>query len=115
MGNGDGNAKIIDLVAGVARLGGKIDTLTARFDAHVSRTDDERVALFTGRRENASNIAAIEATYVRRKDFSKHEEQQREDITALRDAINRTQVRVAGIVTAGTVAWALIALWLKQS
>lgn len=77
-----------ELVAGQARLEGKIETLTARLEAHLGRTGDEIRALFASRSEHDDLIAAIRIDYVPKSDFQRFQNENRDEHEAMKTSLS---------------------------
>lgn len=84
-----------EIIGAVARLEGKIETLTARLDASIDRSTEETRALFASRRELERKVEDIRVDYVPRKDFTANADQNREDHAELGRCLAGLKVRVA--------------------
>lgn len=102
-----------ELVAGQARLEGKIETLTARLEAHLGRTSDEIKALFADRRDHAEKIEGLLVDYTPKGDFDRHKRQNREDHEALSTSLKEAQWKIAKLVGMITVVAFVVGLLFK--
>ena len=90
-----------ELIAAMARLEGKVDQLAAVMDATQTRARDELAALFETRREHADRIGDIQRDYVPRRQFERHESEQRDDVARLFKAIDGIKTQVIKVVAVG--------------
>ncbi len=102
-----------EIIAGQAKLEGKIDTLTARLDAHLSTNSEAVKALFASRREHAAKLEDIRVDYVPKHDFHEHCNRNREDHEALYKSLGEVKWKIATAVGAVTVISFLLGLAAK--
>jgi len=92
--NGD---RLTKLLVGQETLTGDIKTLTARVEAHMSRTSEQSTVLFEQVAKHDQRIGEIEKDYVTENTFSRHKTTNRQEHTALQDKVQDARLSMAVI------------------
>lgn len=105
------NEQQVEIVASVARLEGKIETLTARLDAHLDRTASDVVALARQHHEHSDKIEAIRVDYVPRAALDRHADENEREFRVINeklDGLASKVLKASGVIAAMSCAagWA---------
>jgi hypothetical protein len=100
-------------VAALARLGGKVETLSAKLEAYADRSREEIKALFAKSKETAGKVEDIRVDYAPKDDFDAHKERNQMEHDAIIDKLNTIQWRVAAISGGISLAAFLAGLFVK--
>ena len=103
----------MQIVSDLARLDGKIDTLTATVNAHLARTLEEIKSLFAKNHETCGRIEAIRVDYVPKRECQIQEKENRDEHSLTAERLNAIQWRVAMIAGGISLAAFLLGILVR--